>query len=375
MLKGERLDRPTYSVLQSDLGGGSSGEVLLADHEIFGVRVVQKTVSLLGVVDGVARSEPRILKTLKHDHLINVHEAQWTPGRSRTLSCVTFTTDYYEGRCIHYAMSEGHRFGVGDTLAVVEGVLKALVYLHDDRGLLHRDIKPANIMLDADRRHAYVGDLGSAAELDPATRTTDAYGGTPLYRAPEASANVLDVRSDLYGVGAVMIEMLNGPYDYDAVDRDKVDQRLATGRRSLVDREYAPGPWVPTNMARIVRKLVAVDPDDRFDSAHQALRAVQNVRCVTWHRVAGTDLVGTWEGDYPPDVAPGRARVHQVTAAPIVSGKYAGMVKLTARWRPYATASWRNYARLETRSAAGDAKTLARFFRAVEAAAQEAPTP
>jgi hypothetical protein len=83
MLHGERFDRPTYAVLASTLDGGSSGEIVLTHHEIFGVDVVQKTISLLDIPDGVARSEPRILQELEHDHLIRVREAQWDPFADR----------------------------------------------------------------------------------------------------------------------------------------------------------------------------------------------------------------------------------------------------------------------------------------------------
>ena len=374
MLRGERLDRPTYAVLQSTLDGGNTGEVVLTHHEIFGVDVVQKTISLLGVPDGVARSEPRILEELRHEHLIRVREAQWDPERSRDLHCVTFTTDYYPGRCVLTALTRGHRFATGEVLGIVEGLLEACVYLHEDRQLVHRDIKPANVMLDEHRVHPYLGDLGSAARLDPETGLIEATANTPLYRPPEAATGHVDVRADLYGIGCVMVEMLNGAHDYDAIDRDDVDRRLGRGRRALPDRHYAPAPWVPARVAAIMRKLVAVDPQKRFATAHQALRAVRDTSCVSWRRTDGDGLTGTWTGIYPPHVPVARARTHEVTATPIVSGRYRGQVQLAARWRRSDAVDWRNHARLSRRVQLDDAKALAEFFRDVEAAAHRAPT-
>ncbi|KQY55818.1 hypothetical protein ASD11_15045 [Aeromicrobium sp. Root495] len=373
-LKGERLDRPTYDILKSSLGNGTTGEVILTFHEIFGKEIVQKTVSLLGNPDGVAKSEPRVLESLDHPHLINVREAQWDPEKDLSLECITFTSDYYPGRCIHHALSiDGHRFSVGDTLAIVEGILDALNYLHETRNLLHRDIKPPNVMLDEARRHAYVGDLGSAATRDAAGQAKP-YGGTPLYQPPEAAAGTLDVRSDLYGVGAVMVEMLNGPHDYENIDRDSVDRRLALGRRALPDRFYRPAPWVPAPVVSVLRRLVAAKPADRYQSAHEALRAVRDIRCVSWVQVSGGGLVGCWQGNYPTHLSPAQTRVYQVTAAPVTSGRHAGMVSYVARWRHKDAVDWRNYASLATRAPEDDDRALAAFFREVEAKAHSAPT-
>ena len=96
-----------------------------------------------------------------------------------------------------------------------------------------------------------------------------------------------------------MLEMLNGPLDYAAIDRDKVDQRIDAGRRALADRYYVPGPWVPPKVAAILRKLLAADPAKRFDSAREALRAVQNVSVVSWRRTEGAGPIGTWRGRIP----------------------------------------------------------------------------
>lgn len=373
MLHGERLDRPTYAVLQSALHSGNTGEIVLTHHEIFNVPVVQKTVSLLGIPDALARSEPRLLEGLSHEHLIRVREAQWDPDQPSDLVCVTFTMDFYAGRCIHVALQEGHCFSVTETLGIIAGLLEACIYLHDQQKMLHRDIKPANVLLDGDRRHPYLGDLGSAARL-AADNTTDDMGNTPLYRAPEAVNGVIDVRSDLYGVGCVMLEMLNGPLDYESIDRDRVEDRLAQGRRALVNRLYDPAPWVPADVARVLRKLIAANPGDRYPNARTALSAVRRVRAVSWRRTSGDGLQGVWVGRYPPSVAPARARTHEVSATLIESGRHAGQVQLGARWRRSSTADWRNYASLARRVPADDSGALAAFFRAVEAEAQRAPT-
>lgn len=371
MLHGERLDRPTYALIMS-LDGGTS-DVYLTSHEIFGIDVVQKTVSLLGIPDGVARSEPRVLEGLRHPHLVRVREAQWDAERDPTLACVTFTTDFYPGRSVLYALESGHAFSTGEVLEVLAGVVSACVYLHDDAGLLHRDIKPGNVMLDESRTHPLLGDLALAAELDTSTRTTGPANATPLYTPPENAGGSLDVRADLYGVGCVGLEMLNGVLPYAAIDRDKVAERLADGKRALVNRMYDPAPWVPPKVASFLRKLLAEDPGRRFTTAREALRALRHIRCVSWRRTSGIDLLGTWEGTYPPNVPRSRQRVHEIMAEEIESGPYKGKVKLSARWRNADNVNWRGHASLTRRVEPDDSRALASFFRDVEALAHSAP--
>jgi hypothetical protein len=97
VLVGERLDRQTYDVIRT-IGEGNAGVCYHAYHEIFGCDVVQKTVSLLGVQDALAHSEPRLLKDVKHACLVEVWEAQWEPDpRWKSLEAITFVMPYYRG--------------------------------------------------------------------------------------------------------------------------------------------------------------------------------------------------------------------------------------------------------------------------------------
>lgn len=372
-LRGERLDKPTYSFLRS-IPEGTTGISRVYRHDVLGIDVVQKTVSLLGIPDGLARSEPRMLEGLRHKNLVEIREAQWDPDESPSLMCVTFTTPYYAGKSVNTALAEGHAFPVRAALGIGGGILDALSYLHAERGILHRDVKPGNVLLDEAREHAYVADLGSAAYLDPSTRATSAVAaGTPLYRPPEAALGSLDERSDLYGAGMVLLELMNGQLPYDDLDRDAIDRRVAAGRRALPDRFFEPAPWVPRPAASLVRALTAAAPTRRPRSAAIALRTLRNIRCVNWERVEGAGLTGRWVGTWPPHVAPSRCRRHEIEILTVKRGPDRGKSQLEARWRDPGGV-WRRYASLTRRDAADDGRTVARFFREVEAAAQAAPT-
>jgi serine/threonine protein kinase len=186
----EYLDGPSYTFLRT-VGVGANGKSRLWMNEVLGIKVVSKTIDTFGLAGGIAKSEPRFLASLRHDHLVRIWEAQ-------------FATD------VDSALDEGHQFSVADAVRIAADVLDALAYMHEDHRLLHRDVKPGNVMLDANRRRGFLGDLGSAAELTDAG-TTPAAGCTLAYRPPEYSGGTMTVQGDIYSVGLLLLEMLNGP--------------------------------------------------------------------------------------------------------------------------------------------------------------------
>jgi serine/threonine protein kinase len=369
---GDYLHRPTYEILHT-IGDGNVGICRLARHDIFDRDVVQKTISLLGVPDGVAR-EPHLLKEARHKHLIEVWDAQWEPDpQLQGLEAVTFICDYYPGGSLYDALMDGHQFSVADALRICGQMLDALEYLHEDRAYVHRDVKPGNILLDQSRENAVLADLGSAGRIDPDTGTAPDYGGTPLYLAPEAKpTGQVTVRSDLYSLGVVTVEMLAGRLQYEDISLSDVGSRLAAGKRALVDRRYGLPPHVPPNVAKFVRSLLQVDPARRPATASAALRKLNRLQYVDWERHSGTGLLGVWIGTWPLHKRPEKRRQYRIQAVEVARGHHDGRVHLTVEWqRP--GGRWRSIRRLGRYADTGDAKALAKFFRDVELAAQTSP--
>ncbi|HEX4163208.1 MAG TPA: serine/threonine-protein kinase, partial [Acidimicrobiales bacterium] len=144
--------------------------------------------------------------------------------------------------------------------ALMTGTLGALAAAHRF-GVLHRDIKPSNILIDDDG-HARITDFGIAKSFDvmaasDATSDMTMTGvvlGTPGYLAPERRAgHAATVQSDLYAVGAVMVEALSG-------------RRLMPGG----DHEHD----LPPDLRPIASKALATDPSQRFSSAEEMLHAL-----------------------------------------------------------------------------------------------------
>lgn len=358
------LGKPTYSFLRT-IDEGNVAITKLFRHQVLEIDVVQKTISFSGLAGGID-NEPGLLETFDHPRVIRVREAQWDPDFDPSLKAITFTTNYYPGESVGAALIAGHAFSTHESFLITRCVLEALHYLHVDAGVIHRDVKPGNILLNLDRNEGFVGDLGSASYIDETTACVAASGGTLLYRPPEFASGQLDVRSDLYSTGLTLFEMLNGAFDYEALDASALEQRADEGKPALQPRHLTFRPWVNRPIRSFVKKLMNPDRAKRFSSADEALRALTNVEYVDWRK--GNE--GEWSGRWPPRQPAAKQRLVRVRSIP-ATGRHAGMSSLSAASSKDQGATWRSYASLARRVPTADLDALARFFRDVEESAQK----
>lgn len=374
-LVGEYLKRPTYKILNT-IGEGNQGICVLAQHEVFGQLVVQKTVGTLGQPDSLVRvnCEPAILHEIQHDRIIRVHEAQWEPAPEwAAMNAVTFVMPYYEEGSVLDALLAGHRFGVRDTVRITCDILSGLACMHDDHSLIHRDVKPANVLLEDKRSRAVLSDFGSAGHADPITDGVSAEHVTRLYLSPESGRTKLVTRaSDLYAVGMLMVEMLNGHLPYHEIDFTDVEIRLERGKRSVSDVQLEPAMWVPKPLASIVRSLCHDDPAKRPLSAADAIRQLQKLRVIDWRHAEGVGLEGTWLGYWPPNSRRADQRTTRVTITRSSRDSSERFLRAKVDWK-HKNGKWRAYRDL-SREIAGEERLVRRFFREVDVRAQAAPT-
>lgn len=249
-------------VLVRRLGEGGMGVVYLAEDRKLKRHVALKTVrpELAGSPTALHRfdREARALARLRHPGIAAVHAYGEADG-------VRFLAmELILGRDLDQLVAE-QPFEVTAAARVARDVAEALATAHT-AGVLHRDVKPANIRRDSEGR-AVLMDFGLARDLEGADPTlTAAFAGSPAYAAPEqlTGARPVDVRTDVYGLGATLYELLTGRVPFAG---DNVEQIM----RRVLSEDPVPlrrlRPEVPRDLEAVVLRALERDPERRYQSA------------------------------------------------------------------------------------------------------------
>jgi predicted Ser/Thr protein kinase len=288
-LKEEEGDLPRefggYTLVR-ELGRGATGVVYEARRE-------GKTVALKILKQGFDTSSDAITRfrreaeacaRIRHDHVVEVYEAGEAEGRPY------YAMTFLDGRSLSAIARSGGLPAPREMARRVANVADALHAIHG-KGVVHRDVKPGNIMADSKGRMV-LADFGLARSAGAATltRTGEALG-TPLFMSPEqllGDRARVDGRSDVYGLGATLYELLAGRPLFAATDWPELV-------RSILDERPKPlheiAPAVSPELSRIVMKALEKRPEDRYASAaalRDDLLAFADGRAVTGRPVSST---------------------------------------------------------------------------------------
>jgi formylglycine-generating enzyme required for sulfatase activity len=258
------------------------GEVFLADDTQLGRRVALKFLKPEAEADPLARRrllrEARAAATLDHPHICAVYEVGEADGRQY------IAMQYVEGETLDARMGRAP-LGLQDVLASAVQIADALSEAHA-HGILHRDIKPANIMVTP-RGDAKVMDFGLAKE-DPAgagssgretvsglSQVGDVVG-TAAYMSPEqARGEPLDPRSDLFSFGVLLYEMVSSQRPFQGESTAAIAAAILTHEQLPLAR-FAPR--TPSELERIVSKLLKKQPESRYQSAKDLVNDLRTLK-------------------------------------------------------------------------------------------------
>jgi eukaryotic-like serine/threonine-protein kinase len=283
--KVEGIPTPDSLRVFAELGRGGMGRIHPAtDRNLLrhvALKRLDKDLAKENFYKGGFIAEAQVTGQLEHPNIVPVHELAISPE-----GVPYFTMKLIRGTDLHRWMGDRKR-PAGSTERLQEGleiflkVCDALAYAHH-RGVMHRDIKPENIMV-ADFGQVYLMDWGLARLVgrNSGCAAMDAEGpvGTAAYMAPEqARGNVLalDERADVFGMGAVLYELVSGftPYG-DTYDGDEALRRAASAEIVPIDMA-CEGIGVSKRIRSIVEKAVAARPEDRYQSILELQKDVRS---------------------------------------------------------------------------------------------------
>jgi serine/threonine-protein kinase len=283
-IRAEGIPTPDHLRIFPELGRGGMGRIHPATD-----RNLLRHVALKRLAKDLAKepfyrdgfiAEAQITGQLEHPNIVPVHELALAPN-----GVPYFTMKLVVGQSMDRWLRDPSR-PLGSTDRLEEGleimtkVCDAVAYAHH-RGVIHRDLKPDNIMV-ASFGQVYLMDWGLAR----LTKTKPASGkrsqmeapgavGTPAYMAPEqARGNPDDVgeRSDVFGLGAILYELVSGctPYGH-LTDQEEILRRARADQVIPIDRAVE-GIGLSRRLRDIVARATAPDPEDRYGTVVELRR-------------------------------------------------------------------------------------------------------
>jgi serine/threonine-protein kinase len=215
------------------------------------------------------KREIAIAATLSHPHIVPLFDSGEWRGR------LYYVMPLVQGQNLQQLLKKEGRLDVERALSIAGDVGEALSYAHS-RGVVHRDIKPANIILTD--RYAVVADFGVAKALGSWTRddltVSEGAVGTPRYMAPEQATDPgrATPRSDIYSFGCVVYEMLTGEPPFPGL---KAPGLMAAHLIKVAPSLDSVNPTVPHPIAETVQRVIAKEPEQRFEEAIDFVRALE----------------------------------------------------------------------------------------------------
>jgi serine/threonine protein kinase len=276
--------------IERELGRGGMGSVYLARQLSLDRPVALKIMSKRWATDPVfvARftREAYAAAQLSHPNIVQIHDIGEVEGTR------FFCMEYVRGRSLADMVRSQGKLDPETAVGYILQAARGLKHAHD-RGMIHRDVKPDNLLLD-EHGLVKVADLGlvktptsnrnddelaenSGSGLD--TLPNNVTGarialGTPAYMSPEQcrDAATVDQRADIYSLGCTLYVLVTGRPPFNG----KTDVELMT--KHVYDELVPPEQIVarvPKEVSTVIQRMMAKNPDDRFQNMNEVIRTLE----------------------------------------------------------------------------------------------------
>jgi eukaryotic-like serine/threonine-protein kinase len=265
-----------YQVLRR-LGAGGMGQVYLARQLSLKREVALKLLRTDQAASSTAllrfQAEAEAVAKLNHPNIVHIHQLGEFEGQRYMV------LEYVEGRNLRDHLARKGPPDLPVTLSIIRQVVLALQKAHEE-GIVHRDIKPENILVTR-KVEVKVTDfglsrffIGSAKDVN--LTQSGVTLGTPLYMSPEqVQGKPVDHRSDIYSLGVTCYHLLAGEPPFRGASAfDVALKHVQDQPRPLTEVR----PDLPADLCGMVNKMMAKNPEERYQSAREILRDLAKVR-------------------------------------------------------------------------------------------------
>ena len=206
----------------------------------------------------------RSLTGLRHPHVMQTYDfGTWQDIRYIVMP-------YIPGGSLEDRIKGQKTLSLQDALQFAAEIASALDYLHGEH-IIHRDLKPSNILINFNR-HLYLADFDLARVLAQTTQSMHTGRGTPAYSPPEQHAMAaITPQSDIFSLGIVLYEMFTLKLPWNG-EKSLGIQQLSSSVEIPDPREFDLS--LPAGLVDVLRKMTAVNPQDRPASAGEAMQMV-----------------------------------------------------------------------------------------------------
>ena len=255
-----------YEIL-AELGVGGMATVYRAYDPLFEREVALKVLKPELLEDPELRErftrETKIVAKLEHAAIVPVYDVGHDNNQ------LFYVMRYMSGGSLSDRIANGS-LDLDQTAHILLRLADALDYAHR-KGIIHRDLKPGNILFD-EVNNAFISDFGIAKFAQAATRITHSgIIGTPRYMSPEqARGDETDGRSDLYSLAVMLFEILSGKAPFEATTPLALAFKHATEPPPDL---IAINPTLPAELGAILKKAMAKNPDDRYNTCAEFANA------------------------------------------------------------------------------------------------------
>lgn len=268
--------------IQAMLGQGRIGTVYQAididTHKPVAVKVI--SLQLAQQTDFRRRflEEIQAIPRLEHPSIITIHEAGVDTERDILYMTMDYVTDRSLTAYLQQLQWRGELIDPVEAFQVIAQVAEGLHYAHQ-KGVFHRDIRPNIILFKLEEdsivvggvhRRAMIGDFGLVTLLEAEAEPFE--GSLPYYSPEQCLRRQVDGRSDLYGLGVVLYQLVTNqlPFEINSLE-DAVQQHV--NQAPLPPRQIRPE--LPLAVEKIILRAMAKRPEERFQTGAEMAKALR----------------------------------------------------------------------------------------------------